>query len=374
LTIGPGVTLAFGNGEGLQVGNVGPGGLIVQGTSCAPVVFTTDVAAAPKAGDWGTAQLDYQTLGTSSISNLILQYGGNDGSRPRLPASLLLDGQGGDFTVPLSNVTVSNNYAGGIAFYGPKTSLSSTSTGTLTVTDWPATADPFTMDFNVAGTLSAVTLSTGSTAGGFVHLFQTSNEGVTVAEHWPSIAPLAYVLGETDDDGNVNIDSQGGAAAIVTIDAPNTLRLGSAFTIVVDDNDTGLGGLVANGAAGKPIVFTSLSGLAEPGAWSGIELNYPGTGLSSISDVTIDSAGTLSRCSGQGAIYLVGTSAGNDCVDAPTLTNITFTNLPSGAAGILATNVSASTATALGADGDTAPSANAVVYTCPESPGNWQCQ
>jgi hypothetical protein len=187
LTIGPGVTVAFGTGTGLQVGAsesvTNNGGLIVQGTECAPVVFTTNVATAPKPGDWGTAQLDYQTLGTSSISHLILQYaGGADNARANnVPAaSLLLDGSGGDFTVPISDVTASHNYSGGIVFFGVQTGLSATSSGTLTVTDWKATADPFAMDVNMAGALSAVNLSTGSTTGGFVHLFQSDgNSGLS---------------------------------------------------------------------------------------------------------------------------------------------------------------------------------------------------
>jgi hypothetical protein len=181
------------------------------------------------------------------------------------------------------------------------------------------------------------------------------------------------VLGEDQDNSTLNIDSAGGTAAILTIAAPNTVRIGGALTLAVDNNETGLGGLVANGSAGKPILFTSLSGLPEPGAWSGIQLFFPGSGVSSLTDVTIDSAGTLAYCSGQGAIWLLPLGDQDDCVAAPTLSDITFTNLPSGAAGILASNVSPSLATALSNDGDTVPNANSVVYTCPEPPGDWQC-
>jgi hypothetical protein len=389
LTIGPGVTVAFGSGTGLQVGsdsggNPVPGGLVVQGTACSPVVFTSDVAVAPKAGDWGTAQLKYETLSTSSISNLIVQYaGGNDTGSPTVAASLLVNGTGGDFRLPLTNVTASNNYASGIVFLSRHTGPSSTSSGTLTVTDWPATADPFQIDADGAGMLAPVHLSTGSTPNGFVHLHPSNADVPTVSasEHWPSIAPLAYVLGETGDQDSLTIDSVGGTAAILTIDAPNTIRLGNDFLIIADYNVSGLGGLQANGTTANPIVFTSLSGLPQPGAWAGISLDYPGSVLSSLSYVTIDSAGSSINeavtCGSQpaGGIALVyGSGFSLACLAAPTLSNITFTNMPSAAYGFLATNVSQATATALATtDGNTFPSSASAVFTCPEPAGSWQC-
>jgi hypothetical protein len=403
LTIGPGVTIAFGSGYGLQVGfDIGasasaPGGLVVQGTECAPVVFTTDVAVAPKAGDWGVAHLEYQVLPTSSISNLILQYaGGVDDSDPSVSASLFVDagvpgGAYGDIAVSLSNVRASNNYAAGMVFFGQHTGPSTASSGTLTVTDWPATSDPFKIFWDSAGMLSSVHLSTGTTPDGFVHLYCSGDFGqaVDVTQTWPSIAPLAYVLGESSDGTNaINIQSSGGTTAILTIAAPNTLRLGSQFWIQVDPYGLAAGALIANGTISKPIVFTSLSGSPDPGSWSGITLDYPGAGMSSITYATIDSAGSGTVEVGcgdvitNGAISLLGTAAG-DCVAAPTLSNITFTNLPPETYGILAINVSQTTATALATtDGNTFSSMSSnLVYTCPDpdgcGPGGsapfWQC-
>jgi hypothetical protein len=363
LTIGPGVTVAFGRGTMFYVGSdaAGAGGLVVQGSACAPVVFTTDVAVAPAAGDWGQVALESQTLPTSSVSNLIVQYAGaNVIYGFALASSLLVS----DVQVPLSNVTLSNNAATGFWFSGLHAGPSPASSGTLTVTDWPTTSDPFIIDCDAAGLLSSVHLSTRSAPNGYVHL---TSDPIDVSEHWPSISPLYYALGLLNDSSQVKIGNSGGADTVtLTIDAPNTLRLGNGFVIDVDEG--ALGALQVNGSGSSPILFTSLTGVPAPGIWNGMQFDYAaGAPPSSISNVTIDSAGGFGiNCTAgavQGAILLEDLGVNGSCVSAPTLTDITFTSLPSGAYGFLATNVSPATATALAStDGNVFPSSSQGVY------------
>lgn len=369
LTIEAGVTVAFGPGTQLSVGGSAlSGGLVVQGTTGNPVVFTSD-GATPKAGDWGGVDLQSQTLTTSSISGLIVQYGGNSVNAGPLEvysasASFLFDGSNGDFTVPLSNVTVSNNAATAIAFWGQHTGPGSSSSGTLLVTDWATDADPFFVFPDAVALLSTVTVSTGSTAGGYVDVVEPGvvPNVVDVTETWPSIAPLSYVLGETTYGAvELDITAPGAQTTILTIDAPNTLRFGGSFDLKVDPQGTGLAGLHATGTSAAPITFTCIPSSPQPGSWDGIEFDY-GTlnNNSSLDDVTIDSAGGFTSPA-TGALLLQGTDEGA-CVPGPTLSGVIFTNLPAGAYGILATDVTSTTANTYSTT-NTFPAGSSGVYT-----------
>ena len=173
----------------------------------------------------------------------------------------------------------------------------------------------------------------------------------------------------------------GGTAAVSTIAAPERAAARRrAFYINVNPGGSGQGALVANGTASNPIVFTSLSGAPNPGSWAGIQLNFPGSGLSSISHATIDSAGSgyNEACSPMvaAAVLLSGVSA-TSCVAAPTLSDLTFSNLPPAAVSILAADVTPTVATALATtDGNTFPSTSSGVATCTGELGpnnNWEC-
>lgn len=370
LTVEAGVAVAFGPGTQLSVGgSQGSGGLVVNGTTSSPVVFTSD-GPTPKAGDWGGVDLQSLTSATSNISSLIVHYGGNAANAGPLmtstAAALLLDGSNGDFTISLSDITVSHNAGTGIAFFGQHTGPASASSGTLTVTDWAAVADPFFIFPDAVALLSSVTLSTGTTPGGYVDVVAPGviPNVVDMAEHWPSIAPLTYVLGQpTYGALELDVVAMGAQSTILTIDAPNTVRFGGAFDLKVDPQGDGLAGLHAAGTAAAPILFESLAAGPQPGSWQGIEFDY-GTlnNNSSLQNVTIDSAGGFTNPA-TGAILLQGTDQGA-CVPGPTLTGVTFTNLPSGAYGILATDVTGATADTYSTT-NTFPSGSPGVYTPP---------
>jgi hypothetical protein len=381
LTIGPGVAIAFGNEQGLIVGGIGgpggggagAGGLIVAGTACEPVVFTSS-APKLKAGNWSFAELASQTLPypMTNIQNLILQYSGSHdpaygGTGTSLYASLLVDGFGGDITVPLSNVTASHNGGTGIAFFGQRTGPSPESCGTLKVTDWPAmtapdagtgatlAVDPFLIDYDATGLLSgaqpplapSLHLSTGSAKDGYVHLYaSTSAAAVDVSQTWPSNAPLPYVLGVGQGQTGTTLSvgsstyPDAGPVAALTIAAPNTLRLGPGFLFEVDYATNG-SSLQANGSASDPITFTTFSATPTPGYWSGIALHYPGSEASTLTYATIDGAGDGTLYNGcapgegasSGALELLGNPYENPTIciaTLPILSNVSFMNVGKG--------------------------------------------
>ena len=354
VTIEAGVTVAFGAGTNLDVGGkAGLGGLVVQGTAASPVVLTS-AASTPRAGDWGGVNLESQTIASTNVAGVIVEYAGGAVSSQygAGQGAIVVDGTNGDFTATLSNVTTSKNGSTGFRFVGTQTGPSAASSGTLVVTDWPTSGDPFVADPDAAGLLAPVTLVTCGQTPGWVHLFSATTNGhnplVDIAQTWPSIAPLSYIIGkgnETDDEVfNIN---GAGSGVTLTIAAPNKVLFGGNWHVYVDQQTSGLAALVAKGTPSAPIVFGSIAANAQPGAWQGIEFDYDGPGLASVlENVTIDAAGELFPTSPGplGAIVTQGTD-NFACVPGPTLTGVTFTNLPSGSYGILAEDVTPATVT-----------------------------
>jgi hypothetical protein len=377
LTVGPGVAIAFGPGTQLLVGDQ-LGGLVLQGTATLPVVFTSD-ASTPKAGDWGGVEFKPQTLPITNLTNLIMHYGGhsvNNLPYHSVPASFFVAGQNGDFAVTLSNVRVAHNAGTAFAFVGAHTGPASNSSGTLTATNWGSSGDPFLIDPDAASMLSVVQLSVGSATNGYVNLDSPVHSlQVDTTQTWPSIAPLTYVIGESTYGNNeLDIVPNGATTTTtLTVAAPNTVRLGSHFVITVDPSSTALAAIQANATASAPIAFESLSGAAQPGEWDGLVFNYNGPGLpSALTNVTVDSAGEVSGYGTLGAILTIGEGPGSTCVPGPTLSGITFKNLPATSYGIVALDVTGSTATTY-STGNVFGAGALSVYTTPESSGDWQC-
>ncbi len=389
LTIEQGVTIAFGANQVLQV--TGGAGLVVgtqeDAGACAPVVFTSD-SPTPSPGIWGQVLLQSPIAAGSSISNLIVQYAGSGNANVTGAGgadSFDVDGTQGDFTLPLANVTLSNNGAVPFYFCGNHTGPGPGS-GTLTATDWPAGADAFTIFPDAAGLLSNVRLSTSAGSvgvdagakGGTVHLATPGDGSDTIdtTQTWPSILPLAYVLAEpygpyainpNGDTGQLNISSSGtpsGGLAVLTIAAPNELLVGSAFTVVVDPGAANSGAIVAQGSASDPITFAPLGPpLGNGGSWPGMLLYYPGSASSILSYVTFNSAGGYYEegCSvdADGPIYgALDLENSGLCAPPPILSNLTFTSLPAGSWGILPADM-ANPQTLVGAN------PKATVYLCP---------
>lgn len=345
LTIEPGTTIAFGNNTALQVS--GGAGIVIgappDGGPCAPVVFTSD-SPTPTAGAWGKVLLQTPAP-VSSIANLVIQYAGS--VNPAVgwagAASLALDGVAAgmagitpsDFTMQLSNVTVSNNGSVPVVFVGNHTGPAPGSS--LTITDAPSGADLLAIYPDAAGMLSNLTVSGPPT--GTIHLTtgSTGDNTIDTTQTWPSICPLnytlaepsgPYVIGSNGDEGEIVVSAQMDAGAVVpgdfalTIANPNTLQVGSAFDMNVG------GSLTASG-----ITFQSLPGA---GPWSGMTFYYPGLASSVLSNVAFVNAG------GGGAGAACGPNAptvafslqwlaglGGPCEPPPPWSNLSFPDLNS---------------------------------------------
>jgi hypothetical protein len=397
LTIEAGVTVAFGNGTGLQVAATSSAGLQVEGstspTSCAPVVFTSD-APSPTAGSWGTVELDSNLTDNSAISNLVIQYAGGAYNgpvfSPAVQAALLVDGTGHDIQLPISNVTAWQNGGSGIVFLGKNTGPAQGSSGALSVTDWPASANPFQIDAAAAFLLPSVHLQSqpvypattiiprdGPDPLGWVYLYTTPNTDTTWPidqdTTWPAI-PMPYVLGEQANGATYMwINGAGATAATLTIESPNTIQIGPQYWFNVDTN----GVLVAEGnITFEPIPPGDSPDAATAGEWGGFYFSgWGGTmSRSSLVGVTISgaagpaSSGPALYCSDDpAAIMLVG---GNGCQCPPTLEDITFLSQPSESYAIDGENIDPTSVDALTySDGNNFVGIQPVEWPC-----NNQCQ
>jgi hypothetical protein len=378
LTVEPGVTIAFGpvqqllvtDGAGIVVG--APSG---DGGACSDVLFTSD-SPTPTAGIWDGVLVQAPmaadggvTTAGSSISNLIVQYGGYNGNQYFNSytgfASFAVDGlTAGDFTLQLSNVTLSNNGAVPLVFVGNHTGPAPGSS--LTITDWASGADSLAIYPDAAGMLSNIKLpvSSGNTSGR-VHL-TTAGDGtdtIDTTQTWPSVAPWSYTMAEPaghyvidtgGDTGTLNVN------AALTIASPNTLLVGASLQVEIDAAETGAGSLSASN-----VTFQSLPG-ASP--WQGMEFHYPGWKSSTLSNVTFESVGPgqdegcypeTAQGPPTGGFLLF--YSGNVCEDAPPWSNLSFPGLTAQYA-ILPWYVTGGGVTTLAADNP-----NASIYTCPTS-------
>jgi hypothetical protein len=296
-----------------------------------------------------------------------------------------------NFTISISDVTLSNNYANGFSFLGARVGPALGS-GTLTVTDWGTGDDPFNIDFNSAGLLANATLSIGTKTQGTVHLVNSygsiGSGQVDVSQTWPALPPrLSYVIGrDADVEGQLLLLITPGASTDTTlkIAAPNAFSIGNGFWFAVDGltGATGHAALVAEGTSVPPatpnLVFEGLGASPTPGSWQGFyfnEVSSPYTELlSRLDNVVIDSAGGLftNAYLYSAAIQLYDGNA-EFCVPGPTLKEITFKNLLAGASGILAADVGKSTVGNLRTkDGNTGGSVTNLPP--PTTAPHWQCQ
>ena len=174
LTIEPGVTVTFASNAYLSIGMgqtaAAPGGLQAAGTPTSPIVLTSG-AANPTAGAWGGVYFNPTADATSTLSNAVVKYAGQQFApllnTPVDLGSIYVDAgtqsplsQFHPAAHPLSNLTVSNNGGSGIVFFGPYAGFAASS-GELTIPDWASGGYPIVIDPNSADTLPT-TLTTGS--------------------------------------------------------------------------------------------------------------------------------------------------------------------------------------------------------------------
>jgi len=381
LTIEPGVTIKFASNAYLSIGMAqtaaAPGGLIAAGTSSSPIVLTSS-AANPAAGAWGGVYFNPTADATSTLSNAMVMYAGQEfapllntpvdlgsiyvdaGTQSPLPSSTPLH-------LLLSNLTVSHNGGSGIVFFGPYAGFAASS-GHLTIPDWASGGYPIVIDGNSADTIP-VTLTTGSSGHeGGIGIDQeeqnTTGGGQQLIVHdetWPSL-PIPYIIDESQfgqvGGCGVFVDANAGQSTPVTltIAAPNVIEFtkptgGGSCGLVIQTNAPGpvtIGGrLIANGTSMAEIVFTSAQASPQPGDWGGIEIDSDPAaagafGTTSLSYCTISYAANPGSAYADSAeLFMNGAAATpGTCASfpqGPSVTHCTFSHYSGG--GIVAIDV-----------------------------------
>jgi len=380
LTIDPGVTVTFASNAYLSIGMAqtaaAPGGLIAAGTAASPIVLTSG-AASPSAGAWGGVYFNPTADATSTLSNAVVMYAGQQFApllnTPVDLGSIYVDAgtQSGlvsstPLHLLLSNLTVSHNGGSGIVFFGPFAGFAASS-GNLTIPDWASGGYPIVIDGNSADTLPS-TLTTGSGPVGGIGIVQEeqNTEGggqdlIVRNVTWPSI-PIPYIFDASQfkQVGGCGIFVDGVANQstpnTLTIAAPNTIEFtkptgGGSCGLVIQTNAPGpvtIGGrLIANGTALAGIVFTSAQSTPLPGDWAGIEIDGDPAaagafGTTSLSYCTVSYAANPGSAYADGAeLFMNGAAATpGTCAtfpQGPSVTHCTFSQYSMG--GIVAVDV-----------------------------------
>lgn len=311
LTIEPGSTIRFGSGGQLTINYNNKGGLAAAGTSTAPIVLTSN-AATPAPGNWMGVMLGAFAGGpASSLAYTTIEYAGN--------TSYNVGGVTINGAHTLDHLTVRKNAYAGIVVNGGTPAIRNSSitqnsnsglrafnTATIALSGDAFTGNagyavslPITQSLSEAGDLTA----SGNTSGDGIEI----RPGImTASATWPA-SSIPYVV-----SGTATVE--GPAAPVLTIAAGNTIRFTSGAQIVV--NNANKGGLIADGTASQPILFTS-HGAQAGGFWSGILLSdFAGGPASSVSWATIEYAGNSTYA--RGGLTLLG--------GAPQLDHLTLRN------------------------------------------------
>lgn len=380
LTIEPGVTVTFASGAYLSIGmaqnTTAPGGLQATGTAAAPIVLTSS-AASPGAGAWGGVYFNPTADATSTLSNAVVMYAGQQFApllnTPVDLGSIYVDAgtqsppaSSTPLHILLSNLTVSHNGGSGIVFFGPYAGFAASS-GNLTIPDWASGGYPIVIDGNSADTIP-VSLTTGSGHDGGVGIVQeeqnTTGGGQQIIVHdetWPAL-PIPYIVDESQFQqvGGCGVFVDGIANQstpnTLTIAAPNVIEFpkpagGGSCGLVIQTNAPGpvtVGGrLIANGTSSAGIVFTSAQPTPQPGDWAGIEIDGdPASagafGMTSLSYCTVSYAANQGSASADQAELLLNGAAATPGTCAsypqgPSVTHCTFSHYSGG--GIVAIDV-----------------------------------
>ena len=379
LTVQPGTTVTFASGSpvtALRVGVDAPGSLLANGTSAAPVIFTSG-SATPDAGDWGGIVLGPQSTG-SSIAYTTVEYAGGSGAND-LQETAALTVEGGDVvgTSPgssaspmLTQLTISSSAGHGLVFAGLNAGFGAGSAD-ITVTSWEMTAHyPFVLEANQGATvptsLSAPSTPPGLTAGVAFRSYVNSECNVVTSQTWQ---PLSLpILAEC----SIGIGSASGPVATLTISAPNTLKFAPSTELDVDPEALGSGRLQANGkdSSSGAIVFTSSLALPDAGAWGGLNFNVvqAGQGGSSLTYATVNYANSTLLAPppsyGTGAISVSNATGNANALTGPTIANCAIQSYPS--YGIALVDISSGNFTSYGQDNTFATPGMTVSSFCSE--------
>jgi flagellar hook assembly protein FlgD len=313
LTIEAGNTVRFAASSQIAVNHNNRGGLQVNGTSSAPVLFTSH-AATPAAGAWwGLYFGGMSSPPASSVSYATIEWGGySNASR-------------GGITIytgapAFDHVTVRNSAFAGVAVHGGSPSFTDS---TITANNGPGINGINAANYTLNGVAFtdnsglAVTAYPTSTFTGMTGLSASGNgtgrdgieirQGTIVANTtWPASA-IPYIITGT-------LDVNASAAPVLTIAAGNTIRFNASAQISV--NHFNKGAIHAVGTPSAPILFTSNTASAQ-GSWLGLWVGgISSPPQSTIAYATIENGGSTQYS--RGAVTI---NAGT-----PVFDNVTFRN------------------------------------------------
>ncbi len=266
LVLEPGVTLAFADGAGMQIGYSAPSKLIVRGTEAEPVTFTT--SGDKVAGVWKGVEI-YGKGARSSIQHAVIEWAGK-GDQALLIAA--------------EDVAVE-----GLTVRGAKElAVKIDSKGSL------AKFDGNTFEQVASHQIVRVPPARAGAIG--------------KANKWPADGVVQVVAGRIDRDvtwadigapwhitGKIKVHGEAGNRATFEIEAGNELSFDGDAGVEV--GYSGEGTIVAAGTAEAPVLFRS-DEREEPGAWRGVEVY--GKGEAELTGVVFRHAG---KDENRGALY-----------------------------------------------------------------------
>jgi hypothetical protein len=251
LTIAAGTVFRFGPEGTLDIGAYDlEGGLIVDGTATAPVLFTAD-SATPQPGHWQGVVLATRTSSNTRISHATIEYGGRTESDP--VANLILTGP--NVRAVVDNVLVRKGLSYGVslerrAAFGPgSTKLSAHDNGGYAI---------------LASANEVGSIPTGGTFQGngnnAVELIPGVSVGTT--QTWPNLG-IPYVINDF-----VNVGSP--TTATLTLPEGTELRFGPNGGLSVGVTSGSPGILKALGTSSTKIRFVPDTPTPTRGFWRGL--------------------------------------------------------------------------------------------------------
>jgi hypothetical protein len=279
LTIEPGVTVRFAPDTNLSIGYSSAAKLTAVGTAADPITLTSSNAT-PGAGDWAGVQLWSNTMNSTALGYLTMDYCGSNGD-----ACLAASGVKPN-RVTVDHVTFAHVGAGSDGILERDTD-SNFVISNCVFNDIPATP---TQQYAISVYApSFLGIDSTNTFNGNATVQLLGGTVSTVAA-WKNIGTTVAVTADLNVAGTT---------------APTlTLAAGSTFKFAID---TGIhigyanpGKLVAVGTPTSKLTFTSLAASPGPGDWNGITVWYASS--ATISYATISYAGADSM---DGAVSVI---------------------------------------------------------------------
>jgi hypothetical protein len=271
LVIEPGVRVEFARDADLEVGVSEPGGIQVNGTAEAIVLFTADVAT-PQKGHYSGFVLGVESLGASKVSHLEMEWANHPSGIGR-EGCLQLQGE---TTKPvLDTVTVRNCAVTGVEL-GDGARFGAGSKN-LHVEGSDLNAMLFDHNADAVGSIPP-----GSTFvdnyRNVIHLYAGL---VSHSQTWLDFG-VPYVL---EDE----VDVYGPGTPVLTLTEGLTLRFASDAHLDIGNGVNGV--LKAIGTEQKPIIFTADADEPQAGHWAGITFHRDSTGASRLTWAVVEYAG-----------------------------------------------------------------------------------